>query len=94
MEKKIFGIYEHSITSHSGRLMHGFTTTFPMPVSRYTMNEKNDFLKIGLNILAESNEIGVGMARDKSTGDLFVLNHLEYDAETLNSEYKRDKNDG
>ena len=94
MEKKFFGIYEHSITSHSGRLMHGFTTTFPMPVSRYTMNKKNDFLKIGLDILAESNEIGVGMARDKSTGDLFVLNHLEYDAETLNSEYKRDKNDG
>ena len=94
MKRKLFGIFEHSITSHSGRLMHGFTTTFPMPVSRYTMNKKQELLGLGLDILAESAEIGVGMARDKLTGDLFVLNHLEYDAQTLNAEYLRDKKDG
>ena len=84
----------HSGRSYSGRLMHGFTTTFPMPVSRFTMNKKQDILDRGLDILAESDEIGVGMVRDKSTGDLFVLNHLEYDAETLKAEYVRDKQEG
>ena len=84
----------HSGRSYPGRLMHGFTTTFPMPVSRFTMNKKQDILDRGLDILAESGEIGVGMVRDKSTGDLFVLNHLEYDAETLKAEYVRDKKDG
>ena len=94
MDTKIFGVYNHSITSHSGRLMHGFTTTFPMPVSRFTMNKKKDILDRGLDILAESRKIGVGMLRDKNTGDLFVLNHLEYDAETLKAEYVRDTRDG
>ena len=94
MDEKLFGIYNHEITSHSGRLMHGFTHVFPMPVSRYTMNKKQDLQQKNLDILAESEEIGVGMARDRISGDLFVLNHLEYDAETLNAEYVRDKQDG
>ena len=34
------------------------------------------------------------MARCPSSGDLYVLNHLEYDADTLAAEYFRDANDG
>jgi homoserine O-succinyltransferase len=30
------------------------------------------------------------MVRDSVTGDLFVFNHLEYDATTLGDEYQRD----
>lgn len=34
------------------------------------------------------------MARDAKTGDLFVLNHLEYDASTLADEFHRDIAEG
>jgi len=34
------------------------------------------------------------MVRDPRSGDLFVLNHLEYDAETLADAYHRDQGEG
>jgi homoserine O-succinyltransferase len=34
------------------------------------------------------------MVRDPQSGDLFVLNHLEYDAKTLANEYHRDQEAG
>ncbi len=34
------------------------------------------------------------MARHPLTGDLYVLNHLEYDADTLAAEYWRDREEG
>ena len=66
-----------------------------MPVSRYTFNGRDDILAAdGLELLAESQIAGPGMVRDKSTGDIFILNHLEYDAETLAAEYHRDAAEG
>lgn len=94
MTSKLFGIYNLRLNDVSGRLMHGFTDEFPMPVSRYTENHAEDLRAAGLSILAEGDESGVGMVRDSKTGDLFVLNHLEYDAMTLADEYHRDVREG
>jgi homoserine O-succinyltransferase len=94
MDKKLFGIFEHQLNDLSGRLMNGFTDRFPMPISRYTMNRHDDLEKAGLQVLAEGHECGVGMVRDAKTGDLFVLNHLEYDAATLADEFHRDAAEG
>ena len=74
--------------------MRGFTDNFPMPVSRYTENRRADLEAAGIEILAESDACGIGMAREPDSGDLFVLNHLEYDADTLGSEYHRDRAQG
>ena len=90
MDAKLFGIFEHGLRDVSGRLMNGFTDRFPMPASRYTMNKSADLVAAGLQILAEARECGVGMVRDPMNGDLFVFNHLEYDAGTLGDEYQRD----
>jgi len=87
---KLFGIFEHGLSDVSGRLMNGFTDRFPMPASRYTMNRSEDLAAAGLDVLAEGGSCGVGMVRDSGTGDLFVFNHLEYDATTLGDEYQRD----
>jgi homoserine O-succinyltransferase len=92
--KKLFGIYQHSLNNVNGRLMRGFTETFPMPVSRYTENRHDDLQAAGIEVLAESDGCGIGLARDPASGDLFVLNHLEYDADTLASEYARDQKEG
>lgn len=91
---KMFGVYEHQLSQLTDRLMRGFTDQFPMPVSRYTENRRQDLAAAGLEVLAESSECGVGMVRDPSGGDLFVLNHLEYDADTLGAEYRRDCDEG
>ena len=91
---KLFGVFDHKLPAHQSRLMQGFTDNFPMPVSRYTYNRAEDMQKAGLTILARSDEAGIGMARCPQSGDLFVLNHLEYDAHTLADEYFRDKSEG
>ena len=75
------------------RLLQGFTNRFPMPVSRFTETRKQDLIDEDLEILAESTLSGVGMVRSQRTKDLYILNHLEYDAETLKDEYLRDKNE-
>ena len=94
MDEKLFGVYTHHLPELPGRLLQGFTDTFPMPVSRYTFNQEDEIRSKGLQILARSDEAGIGMVRCPERGDLFVLNHLEYDANTLAAEYFRDKNDG
>jgi homoserine O-succinyltransferase len=94
MEEKLFGIFDHQLTQQEGRLMHGFTDRFPMPVSRYTSTSEADVTQAGLSVMAKSPEVGVGMIRDPATDDLFVLNHLEYDAGTLKAEYLRDLDEG
>lgn len=94
LDKKLFGVFEHRLSDLSGRLMNGFTDRFPMPASRYTMNKSDDLTAAGLKILAEGDACGVGMARDPNSGDLFVFNHLEYDADTLGNEYRRDAEAG
>ena len=92
MEKKLFGVYDHNLDQEKRyRLMQGFIDRFPMPVSRYTKNKKEEIKQAGLEILAFSRSSGVGMVRCPETKDLFILNHLEYDAITLKYEFLRDK---
>lgn len=94
LSEKQFGVYGHQVMENTSRLMTGFTDNFPMPISRYTTNDKSDILKApALELLAESDLAGPGMVRDQSTGDIFILNHLEYDAETLDGEYSRDSSE-
>ena len=91
---KLFGVFGHQLKPVPERLMRGFTDNFPMPVSRYTENRRADLESAGIEILAESDVCGIGMAREPASGDLFVLNHLEYDADTLGAEYHRDVSQG
>ena len=94
LDAKLFGVYDHRLAPVSGRLMNGFTDRFPMPISRYTMNRTDDIKAAGLDVLADAVGCGAGMVRDPKKGDLFVFNHLEYDATTLADEYHRDVAEG
>ncbi|MDC1280668.1 homoserine O-succinyltransferase [bacterium] len=92
MKDKLFGVYDHNLNqTKKYRLMQGFIDRFPMPVSRFTENKRNDIIGAELEILAYSSASGVGMVRCPNTKDLFILNHLEYDAKTLKDEFLRDK---
>lgn len=95
--QKLFGIFEHELetTQRPAGFLAGFTHRFPMPVSRYTGNKPEAIEQVSnLEILAQSSESGVAMVVDSKNQDIFVLNHLEYDAETLAEEYRRDREAG
>ena len=94
MKEKLFGVFDHNLNQEKQyRLMQGFINRFPMPVSRYTENKENEIVISGLEILAFSKRSGIGMVRCPKTKDLFILNHLEYDAITLKEEFLRDKSE-
>ena len=95
LDAKCFGVFDHQVTENMSRLMTGFTYSFPMAVSRYSYTSRDDILaEDGLELLAASQIAVAGMCRDQGTRDIFILNHLEYDAETLAAEYHRDASEG
>ena len=90
LKSKMFGVYNHTLINVNNRLLQGFINHFPMPVSRFTENKKEDIINKNLELMAFSDVSGVGMVSCPVHKDLFILNHLEYDANTLNEEYQRD----
>ena len=94
MADKLFGVFDHNLNQEKKyRLLQGFIDRFPMPVSRYTEVIESEIKSAGLEILAFSKDSGVGMVRCPKSKDLFILNHLEYDAITLKEEFLRDKSE-
>ena len=89
LPEKRFGIFEHKNLRPSSDLMRGINDYFAMPVSRHTEVRAED-LPDHLEILATSEGAGVGMVADWDAHDFYVFNHLEYDRETLQTEYERD----
>jgi len=97
LPEKLFGVFDHALDPGRQRvgLLAGFTDRFPMPVSRYTGNRAEDIAATpNLSVLARAPESGVALVIDDATKDVFVLNHLEYDADTLANEYARALREG
>lgn len=95
MEDKLFGIFEHYVTHKGSILFRGFDDTFMVPHSRHTTVTKEDIEAVKeLKILSMSEVAGVyAVATDKGK-QIFITGHSEYDADTLEREYLRDKNAG
>lgn len=95
LDKKLFGVFEHEADYKRAILLRGFDDVFWAPHSRHTTIRREDVEKIpGLKILASSKEAGVYAMMSKGGRQIFVTGHSEYDPETLNNEYVRDKNQG
>lgn len=91
MEKKLSGIYRHTLESRNTMLFRGFDDTFSVPHSRYTTIEREAVEKIpGLRIMASSENAGIYAVADEKGRQIFLLGHAEYDADTLKKEYLRD----
>ncbi len=92
MENKLFGIFEHVKDYPRSILLRGFDDRFWAPHSRHTTVLREDIEKIpGLKILSSSQEAGVYMVMNKNGHQIFVTGHSEYDPDTLEREYLRDK---
>lgn len=90
LPQKMFGVFEQRVLCPEAQLMQGLSPSFPMPNSRHTSVSSADVTSAGLQLLAESDESGFGVAQSVSGRFVFVVGHLEYHASTLNDEYKRD----
>ena len=95
LEKKLFGVFPHTVERKSSILFRGFDDVFMVPHSRHTTVLRRDVEAVGaLKILASSEEAGIyAMATDQGR-QVFITGHSEYDPDTLEKEYLRDKNAG
>lgn len=91
LEKKMFGIFEHTVNYKNAILLRGYDDVFMAPHSRHTEVLAEDInAHEDLEILAESKEAGVYIVRAKKARQIFVMGHSEYDPYTLAKEYERD----
>jgi homoserine O-succinyltransferase len=91
MNEKIFGVFEHDIIDKYNKLLRGFDDNFNAPHSRHTQVLSSDILACpDLKMLAQSQDAGVLLVSSHDGRLIYVSGHLEYDALSLDSEYKRD----
>ena len=95
LDEKIFGVFKHKADYKRAILLRGFDDEFWVPHSRHTTVLREDIEKIpGLRVIASSEDAGVYAIMNKEGRQIFITGHSEYDADTLNREYVRDKNLG
>ena len=92
---KYSGIFPHKVDYKRSILFRGFNDTFLVPHSRHTANRREDIESVdALRVLASSDEAGVFVVSTERGRQIFVTGHSEYDPDTLQNEYLRDKNLG
>jgi homoserine O-succinyltransferase len=95
LKKKAFGVFPHENLMPASGFLRGFSDEFFIPVSRWTEVRKSEIpLNHGLEILISSDETGPCLINDSPNRILYMLNHLEYDSDTLAKEYFRDSDSG
>lgn len=88
---KMFGVFSHNMLKPELPIFRGFDDVFFMPHSRHSEVHAEDILRVkGLDIIAESDEAGVGIVTARDGREFFITGHLEYSPLTLDGEYKRD----
>ena len=95
LDEKLFGVFKHKVEDKNYILFRGFDDEFMVPHSRHTTIKREDVEKgPELKILAASDEAGVYAIKTKGGRQVFLMGHAEYDQDTLQKEYLRDKNAG
>lgn len=102
LSEKCFGIFAQRNLAPQHPLLYGLGVTFPMPHSRHTevcwevagvelALSGCDWQRLpeGLEVLTDS-EVGQSILYDAARQQTFVTGHLEYRADTLDGEYRRD----
>ena len=88
--EKLFGSYRHANLSPASPYLRGFSDDCVVPVSRWTEVRKDEVEAAGLPILLGSDVTGPCLFEDPERRALYILNHFEYDSDTLKQEYDRD----
>jgi len=95
LPEKMFGVFPHRVNDRLVPVFRGFDDVFNMPHSRHTEIRREEVAAVpDLEILAESDQAGVSILKDRSRSQFFITGHMEYDADTLAAEYFRDRGKG
>ena len=95
LEEKLFGVFKHRADYKRAILLRGFDDEFMVPHSRHTTVRREDIEAVReLKIIASSPEAGVYAMMTNNGRQIFITGHSEYDAYTLDSEYRRDLSQG
>ena len=95
LDKKMFGVFKHTVDYKRSILFRGFDDIFWVPHSRHTTVHREEIEKVPeLRILASSEEAGVYAVAIEKGKQVFIMGHSEYDPLTLHEEYVRDVNKG
>jgi homoserine O-succinyltransferase len=89
--KKLSGVYTHQLSKKHDQLTRGFDDEFKAPASR-NADFPVDYIKenTDLEILAQSDEVGVYIMASEDRRQVYLTGHPEYSAKTLAEEYQRD----
>ena len=90
LKEKAFGCFRHRNLAPASPYLRGFSDDFVLPVSRWTEMRQSDIDKAGLKTLLTSDQSGPCMVDDPDHRAVYIINHLEYDSDTLKQEYDRD----
>jgi len=95
LDEKLFGVFKHQVDYKRSILLRGFDDAFWVPHSRHTTVRREDIERVpGLRVLASSEKAGVYAVASREGRQIFITGHSEYDPDTLQREYLRDKNLG
>ena len=95
LKEKLFGIYKHKKLVEFDKLLKGTDDRFFMPHSRHSTIKEEDIKACKqLVLLASSKIAGASVIRSKDNKFVFITGHAEYDRDTLEKEYLRDKEKG
>ncbi len=91
MDKKLFGIFDHTSPNRQHPLVRGFDEIYQVPHSRYSTIKIGD-IENGhkLEILSVSETAGINIVGSLDHKSFFITGHFEYQANTLKEEYFRD----
>jgi len=90
-KEKFSGVFQHQVNDPHNELLRGFDPMFYAPHSRYGHIDTESYNGVdGLNVVAESKEVGAYIVASDDKRMVFVTGHPEYDADTLGDEYFRD----
>ena len=92
LPKKMFGIFPQLALDSRLPIFRGFDDVFYMPHSRQTELHREDILaNSDLTLIADGEESGVSIIMAREGREFFITGHLEYAPDTLDREYRRDK---
>lgn len=95
LPEKCSGVFTHTLSDSTVKLVRGFNDQFNAPHSRYTAVTLEEIEKNpNLTLLAQSEDAGVFIVMSNDEKHIMITGHLEYDAETLAEEYDRDLKKG
>lgn len=95
LPEKLSGVFAHHLRAPLEPLFRGFDDVFFVPHSRHTGIRDREIARApDIEILAESPEAGPCLLADRARKNLYITGHPEYDRDTLQREYLRDRDRG